>query len=93
MRAYSGAHIPFKASKISINDVSKETFELQDLGSKLGNAASEVTRGRGIVVLRGLDSQHRALEDNIFVFAGIASYFGNKRGVQGYGNNFLGMRD
>lgn len=79
------------ACKCPIGDITRETFELRNLGRKLADAALEVTRGRGIVVLRGIGSQHRPLEDNIIIFAGIASYFGDKRGVQGYGNNFLGI--
>ncbi|RMZ91084.1 hypothetical protein DV736_g1664, partial [Chaetothyriales sp. CBS 134916] len=79
----------FRAANLTANDMTKETFQLPQLGKKLERAAAEVTAGRGIVVLRGLHPHERLLEDNILIFTGIASYFGDKRGVQGVGNNFL----
>jgi hypothetical protein len=62
------------------------------LGPKLTAAATEVAAGRGTVILRGLEPQKYSLEDNILIYAGIASYFGDKRGVQGRGRHFLSMK-
>lgn len=79
------------ASKLPVDDIDMATFALPRLGPKLVAAASEVTGGRGVVILRGLKPQNYSLEDNILIYAGIGSYFGDKRGVQGRGRNFLSM--
>ena len=78
-------------TRFHVNQISKETFILPKLGSKLHAACSVVTSGKGVVMLRGMKPGTRCLQDNILVFAGISSYFGNKRGVQGREKDFLGM--
>lgn len=55
--------------------------------------AEEVHLGRGIAILRGLDPSKYTLEDNILIYAGVASYVGETRGTQDNDGNILGLFD
>ncbi|KEY64045.1 Sat17 [Stachybotrys chartarum IBT 7711] len=62
--------------------LSPETFKLPKLGPKLRLLSQRIHEQEGFIVLRGLQPwRYRRLENTI-VFTGIASYIGNRRGVQ-----------
>ncbi|KAL9625233.1 MAG: hypothetical protein Q9160_000635 [Pyrenula sp. 1 TL-2023] len=79
----------FKGLNISKDALSPDTFPLPSLKSKLEAAAVEVHNGRGISIFRGLNPSKYSFEDGIMIYAGIASYIGEKRGTQDNDGNIL----
>jgi hypothetical protein len=72
----------FQATGLTPGHLSPETFKLPLLGPKLRQLSQRVHEQEGFFVLRGLEPwRYRRLENTI-VFAGIASYIGNRRGMQ-----------
>jgi len=74
------------------DEISQTTFPLPGLRARLLQTAQEVHQGRGFAVLRGLDPSKYSLADNVILYAGIASYIGNKRGLQDRSGNVLGIK-
>ena len=70
--------------------VSKSTFVLPTLGSKLHDVAMDVHGGRGFAVIRGLDATKYAVEDITILYLGIQSYIAEERGRQDSRGNMLG---
>lgn len=70
--------------------LSPDTFPLPSLKAKLEAVAKEVHNGRGIAIIRNLDPSKYSFEDGIVIYAGIASYIGEKRGTQDKDGNILG---
>src|SRR3569833_223289 len=63
-----------------IASICPDNFHLPtELATKLRGLSRTVHNGRGFAVLRGLDPQGRADEDNVIAFAGIGSYIGLNR--------------
>jgi len=76
--------------KISKDEIRPSTFPLPSLKPLLDSVAEDIHLGQGIVIIRGLDPSKYSLEDNILIYAGIASYIGSTRGTQDEDGNILG---
>ncbi|RMZ86330.1 hypothetical protein DV736_g6445, partial [Chaetothyriales sp. CBS 134916] len=81
------AHL--KGLNISKNDIGPDSFPLPTVQKELRAMAEDVHNGRGISILRGLDPANYAFEDNVLLYAGIASYIGATRGKQDKDGNVL----
>jgi hypothetical protein len=68
----------------------KELFPLPTLGPKLEKLAFDIHTGRGIVFLRGFDPKKYSELDNVLLYTGMASYFGDRRGCQDGMGNMIG---
>ncbi|KAI1437406.1 hypothetical protein GGR50DRAFT_70423 [Xylaria sp. CBS 124048] len=64
------------------SDVDSENFPLPALGPRLRACATEIHRGSGLCIVRGLTPGSHSPEDNVVIFLGLASYIGGQRGVQ-----------
>ncbi|KAJ4387303.1 hypothetical protein N0V93_007892 [Gnomoniopsis smithogilvyi] len=62
--------------------VSKETFPLVHLASRLEKLALNLHKGSGFAVLRGLNTKDFSAEDNMLIYLGISSWVGSHRGAQ-----------
>ncbi|ROT34531.1 taurine catabolism dioxygenase TauD [Sodiomyces alkalinus F11] len=71
----------FLQSGLDPNDIEPSTFPLSRAQEKLHRCAQILHNEHGFCVLRGLDSKH-SVEHGLLVFLGLASYIGDKRGVQ-----------
>lgn len=67
----------------------QELFPLPKLGIKLQQVSSDLHSKRGIAILRGLEPAKFSPHDNVVLFAGLASYIGEKRGCQDKFGNML----
>jgi hypothetical protein len=83
----------FSGLNLSKDEIRPDNFPLPTLKTCLHSVAGEVLLGRGLVILRGLDPSKYSLEDNILIYAGIASYVGETRGAQDNDGNVLGSFD
>ncbi|KAK4658151.1 hypothetical protein QC762_204220 [Podospora pseudocomata] len=79
----------FKELELDGHEVSRHNFHLPTLEAQLEQACHEVHRGRGFVILRGLDPQQYSVEDNLMIYLGIAAYIGDQRGFQDKKGNML----
>ncbi|PSN59647.1 Clavaminate synthase-like protein, partial [Corynespora cassiicola Philippines] len=72
----------------------KDLFPLPNLGAKLESISQDLHHGRGLTILRGLQPERYTAEENILLFAGLASYLGEQRGCQDrYGNMLTHLVD
>ena len=62
--------------------LSPETFVLPTLGPKLRRLSQRLHEEEGFFVVRGLQPWRYRRIENTIAFTGIASYIGNRRGVQ-----------
>ena len=62
---------------------------MPNLGQKLSTISSQLDFGYGFFVLRGLEPPKYSSEENVILFAGIASYVADKRGKQDEQGNML----
>jgi hypothetical protein len=69
--------------------VSRETFPLPKLRSKLEDVANELHNGIGFAVLRGLDPELYTALDNVLLYLGVTSYIAEKRGCQDSSGNMI----
>jgi hypothetical protein len=69
--------------------ITPETFILPALGPKLRDLKKRLYTGLGFFVLRGLEPGKYNSRTNTILFAGIASYIGEKRAVQYEGGPVL----
>jgi hypothetical protein len=67
----------------------KELFPLPTLGDRLEEISKDLHFGRGITILRGMEPEKYSAEDNVLLFAGLASYIGEQRGCQDRFGNML----
>lgn len=65
---------------ISPASVTKETFPLPSLASRLNDLALNLHTGSGFAVVRGLDTRDFSDEDNLLIYLGISSWIGSQRG-------------
>lgn len=65
---------------ISPASVTKETFPLPNLSTRLEDLAQNLHKGSGFAVLRGLSTQDFSDEDNLLIYLGISSWIGSQRG-------------
>jgi len=72
----------FQETGLTPGHLSPETFKLPTLGPKLRRLSYRVHYEEGFFVLRGLEPWRYKRLENTIVFTGVASYIGNRRGVQ-----------
>ena len=65
-----------------LSAISRTTFPLPNLGPRIVRIARQLEFGCGFFVLRGFDPKKYSSEENIALYAGIASYVGDKRSRQ-----------
>ena len=75
----------------AFHDVTKESFPLDSLGPQLDSFAWGVHYGAGFFVLKGLEPAKFSQEDNISIYLGISSYFGERRAQQYPDGRMLSM--
>jgi hypothetical protein len=73
---------PREERDLNFDDIRKATFVLPRLGPRLEHQSRMLREGRGFCVLRGLDPTKYSREDNVIIYVGISSYFGEQRGRQ-----------
>jgi hypothetical protein len=69
--------------------VSRRTFPLPTLASRLENVAQDIHNGIGFVILRGLEPRRYSAMDNVIIYLGVTSYIAPIRGVQNSSGNML----
>jgi hypothetical protein len=69
--------------------VTRETFPLPKLRSKLEAIAGDLHNGIGFSVLRGLDPAKYSVLDNVLLYLGVTSYIAEKRGCQDSSGNMI----
>jgi hypothetical protein len=62
--------------------IAPDTFVLPILGPKLFQLKQRLYNGLGFFVLRGLEPGKYNTHTNMLLYAGIASYIGDKRAIQ-----------
>ena len=62
--------------------IAPDTFVLPTLGPKLSQLKQRLYNGLGFFVLRGLEPGKYNPRMNMLIYAGIASYIGEKRAIQ-----------
>ncbi|KAL7965502.1 Clavaminate synthase-like protein [Trichoderma sp. SZMC 28014] len=72
----------FKTLCLDGDEVAQGNFPLPKLAPQLAQCAATIHQGRGFFVLRGLDQLNYSVEDSTIIYLGIASYIGDKRGLQ-----------
>ena len=72
------------------DEVSRETFPLPNLSSKLLGVANTLHFGIGFAVLRGLEPKKYSPLDNVLLYLGITSYIAEIRGCQDYDGRMIG---
>ncbi|KAJ8127889.1 hypothetical protein O1611_g5748 [Lasiodiplodia mahajangana] len=72
----------FLGLELDGSDVTCDNFPLPVLGPRLKNYATDIHRGSGLCIVRGLNPSAYSVEDNTIIFLGLASYIGEERGVQ-----------
>jgi hypothetical protein len=69
--------------------VSADNFPLPNLSRRLRASAEGLYFGRGFFIIRGIDVAKYTTEDSVTIFLGVASYIGDKRGLQDRKGNML----
>ena len=75
-----------RAAGLGIADVTRERFPLLSFGAILDRLRSEVLRGRGFVLIRGLPLHRYSMEDVALLYWGIGCYFGRAVPQNGKGH-------
>ena len=75
MATFAGLGLP-------LGHISTETFPLPDLHPELRRLSRELHTGHGFFVLRGVRVESHTREDNIAIYAGLASHIAPLRGRQ-----------
>lgn len=65
-----------------LGNISQETFPLPSLHTTLRDISKEVHTGHGFKVVRGIPVSRYTREENVIIYAGIASHVANIRGRQ-----------
>jgi hypothetical protein len=90
VEAVRAAVLFFKLLSLPRGSISKDTFPLSpDLARRLSAISDEIHHGRGVVVVRGLDSAVLNDEESVIAFAGLASYVCPERATDSYANQTL----
>jgi hypothetical protein len=79
----------FKALGLDGDKVSADNFPLPNLSRRLRASAEGLYFGRGFFIIRGIDVAKYTTEDSVTIFLGVASYIGDKRGLQDRKGNML----
>lgn len=73
---------PEPVSEKPLGYISQETFPLPTLHDVLRDVSRELHSGHGFKVIRGLPVNRHSREDNIIIYAGLASHVSSLRGRQ-----------
>ncbi|KAK2601609.1 hypothetical protein QQS21_004844 [Conoideocrella luteorostrata] len=79
----------FKTLEVDVDGIAKSNFVLPSLSKKLEEIVESIHNGQGFFVIRGLDMSRYTVEDGIILYLGIATYIGDKRGLQDRKGNVL----
>ncbi|EXU98398.1 taurine catabolism dioxygenase family protein [Metarhizium robertsii] len=77
----------FKSQNKSLGDISQLTFPLPKLHPRLRSISADVHNGHGFKVVRGIPIDKYTREENVIIYAGIASHVANIRGRQDHEHN------
>ncbi|KAF8443469.1 hypothetical protein BDZ91DRAFT_174561 [Kalaharituber pfeilii] len=84
----------FKASNLRKSAIDRDTFSLPLLGPRITEISRQLDNGCGFFILRGFDPKKYSSEENVILYAGVASYVADKRGRQDeHGNMLLHLVD
>lgn len=85
------AVIKVKMAGIVRSDISQETFDLgnADLTRRLSSITKAIHEGRGVAVLRGLDTARFNDEEAVIAFAGVCAHICPQRATDSYANQTL----
>ncbi|KAJ5752926.1 hypothetical protein N7520_009843 [Penicillium odoratum] len=72
----------FKALNKPLGYINESTFSLPTLRPILRDLSTELHKGRGFFVLRGLRIDDHSREDNVIIYTGVSSHVGSIRGRQ-----------
>lgn len=70
--------------------VSRDTFPLPQLGAKLDELSTEVHKGRGFCLVRGVNPADYSVEDLTLVYLGVQTHIADQRAHQDSRGNMLG---
>lgn len=79
----------FKLTGGGPGDVSRTTFQLPGLATRLEDVARNLHNGFGFNVIRGVDPRRYSALDNVLIYLGITSYIAPHRGVQDFGGSMI----
>ncbi|KID87632.1 Taurine catabolism dioxygenase TauD/TfdA [Metarhizium guizhouense ARSEF 977] len=77
----------FKSQNKSLGEISQLTFPLPKLHPRLRSISADVHNGHGFKVVRGIPIDKYTREENVIIYAGIASHVANIRGRQDHEHN------
>ncbi|EFY88824.1 TfdA family oxidoreductase, putative [Metarhizium acridum CQMa 102] len=77
----------FKSLNKPLGEISQLTFPLPKLHPRLRSISADVHNGHGFKVIRGIPVDKYTREENIIIYAGIASHVANIRGRQDHEYN------
>jgi hypothetical protein len=83
----------FRATRLTMQSISAETFPLPGLGPRLKSLLDELLHGRGFFMMRGLPVNRYGLEDSALAYLGIGRYFGSLRSSNGKGHLLGHVKD
>ena len=83
----------FRASGLSMQEISELSFPLPTLGPRLKQLLRELLEGRGFAMLRGLPVERYGIEDAAIAYLGIGRYFGSLRSSNARGHLLGHVKD
>lgn len=72
------------ALNVPLGQINQKTFPLEKLHDTLRGVSKELHHGHGFKVVRGVPVDNYTREENIIIYAGVASHVGPTRGRQDY---------
>lgn len=78
-----------RIGRVDLEHVTRDTFPLPQLKTKLENIAETLHNGIGFAVLRGLEPRKYSRFDNAIIYLGITSYIAEIRGCQDSSGNMF----
>ena len=83
----------FSGTGIALENITPESFPLQNLSSFIGGQLQELLHGRGFVMLRGLPIANWSIEKAATIYMGIGRHMGSLRSSNGKGHLLGHVRD
>lgn len=74
--AFERALCAVREAGLGIDDITRETFPLDDMGELIARVSHELMEGRGFLMLRGWPVERYALEDIGVMYYGFGAHFG-----------------
>ncbi|KAK3328037.1 hypothetical protein B0T19DRAFT_449806 [Cercophora scortea] len=79
----------WKGLGLDVDALIRDNFPLPTIQAQLDEACGDIHQDRGFAIVRGLDPKKYTDEENVVLFLGIASHFGDMRGVQDKNGSML----